>query len=138
MDPTLWQTLGQLVTVLSQLVAQLAALGVHWLLLIVWVAWWLLGVNWQRAWPALRSGGWAPVVLLTLVVALAWSRIQPVGCDCLGFTTIPNFWWQLGYMSMLVGLALFCGWLQGLLNWAPPEIDFEPPAHAPAGDHGHH
>jgi hypothetical protein len=36
-------------------------------------------------------------------------------------------------------LTLFCGWLQGVLGWTPPEIELEPPA-APVGhhDHGHH
>ena len=132
----LLQTLGQLGTVLVQLVMQLLELGAHWILLIIWVAWWLLGVNWQKAWPALRQGGWAPVVLLTLIASLVWSRLQPVSCDCLSFVEIPNFWWQLGYMAMLVALALFCGWLQGVLHWTPPEISLEPPA-AAHGDHGH-
>ncbi len=140
MDTSLWQTLGQLVVVLSQLVAQLAALAVHWILLIVWIAWWLRAVNWRRAWPVLGSGGWAPLVLLMLMTALAWSRLQPAPCDCLGFVTIPNFWWQLGYVSMLVAVALFCGWLQGVLGWAPPEISLEPPpvhhdGHAHAAHH---
>jgi hypothetical protein len=134
----LWQTLVQLGNVLTQLFVQLLALGAHWILLIIWVVWWLLGVNWQRAWPALRHGGWAPVILLVLIVSLVWSRLQPVGCDCLGFTTIPNFWWQLGYMSMLVGIALFCGWLQGVLHWAPAETSLEPPAPTHGSDHRHH
>jgi hypothetical protein len=50
--------------------------------------------------------------------------------------TIPNFWWQLGGVGLLVGTALFCGWLQGVLGWTPEEIDLEPPVHAAA--HGHH
>jgi hypothetical protein len=50
--------------------------------------------------------------------------------------TVPNFWWQLGELSLLVSLTLFCGWLQGYFNWAPEEIEINP---APAGHgHGHH
>ncbi len=135
MDPSLLQTLGELVAVLGQLVVQLFALGAHWLLLILWLAWWLLAVNWRKAWPVLGQGGWAPLVLLVLMVALAWSRLQPIPCDCLGFVTVPNFWWQLGYVALLVAVALFCGWLQGVLQWAPAEINLEPPAHG--DDHGH-
>src|SRR5437763_1131546 len=80
------------------------------------------------AWPVLAEGAWVPVVLLMLVGALAWSRISPGPCTCLGFVTLPNFWWQLGAVGGLVALALFCGWLQGLLGWAPEEVNLEPPS----------
>jgi hypothetical protein len=136
MEPSLLETLEQLITVLGQLLVQVLALGAHWVLVIVWFAWWLLAVNWQKAWPALRSGGWAPLILLTIVAALAWSRLQPVPCDCIG-VVVPNFWWQLGYVAMLVALALFCGWLQGVFHCTPPEISLEPPAVAHGGDHAH-
>ena len=137
MDPSLWQTLGELCTVLAQLVMQLAALAGHWILLILLIAWALLAVNWQKAWPVLARGGWAPVILLSLIVSLAWSRLQPVPCDCLGMFSIPNFWWQLGYVFMLVAVALFCGWLQNVLGWMPPEISLEPPVHDHAEIHAH-
>src|SRR5947209_14618354 len=107
MEPLL-QTLGELFTVLGQLIVQLIALAGHWLLLIVWLAWWLLGVDWRKLWPVLANGGWAPLVLLVLMVSLVWSRLQPVPCDCIG-VPIPNFWWQLGYMALLTAVALFCG-----------------------------
>jgi hypothetical protein len=134
-------TLGDLVVTLGRLGYELAALGWHYILLIVWVVWWLWGVNWKRTWPALREGAWAPLVLLMLVSALVWSRLAPGACECLGFAVVPNFWWQLGYVAMLVAIALFCGWLQGVFNWAPAEIDLEPPAHGHGthahADHGH-
>jgi hypothetical protein len=135
MEPSLWQTLGQLFAVLGQLAVQLLELGAHWLLLIFWVAWWLCAVNWQKLWPFLARGGWAPLVLLILMVSFAWSIIQPTPPEFLD--GIPTFWWQLGYVSVLVGLALFCGWLQGLLGWTPAEIDLEPPVHDEAGGHTH-
>jgi hypothetical protein len=133
---TVWETIGQLVQNLGTLAIELLFLVVRYGLLIAWVAWWLVGVNWQKAWAYLRAGAWAPVVLLTVVAALAWSRLNPSDCPCLGLFTIPNFWWQLLGVSLLVGFTLFLGWLQGLLGWTPEEINLEPPA-AAAHDHGH-
>jgi len=100
----------------------------------LWMAFWLWCVNWQKTWPVLAGGAWAPVVLLMLVSAAVWSRIAPSSCECLRIVTIPNFWWQLGSIGTLVCLALFSGWLQGYMGWTPPEYAVEPPA---AEDHGH-
>lgn len=104
----------------------------------LWCAWFLWGVNWKRAWPMLTGGGWLPVVLLVGTSALVWSQIFPTTCRCLG-VAIPNFWWQLGACSALVVVALFCGWVQEQLNWAPAEVSFDPPAseHGHGHDHGH-
>jgi hypothetical protein len=132
-DPNLWQTLGQLVTVLGQLTWQLLELASQWLLLIIWVAWWLLAVDWRKAWPTLRAGAWAPVVLLMVIVALAWSRLEPPPA---GFA-VRDFAWRLVYVAVLVAVALFCGWLQGVLRWMPPAITLEPPAHEPVDGHVH-
>jgi hypothetical protein len=131
-------TLGDLIANLGRLAYELIALGWQYILLIVWVAWWLWGVNWKRTWPVLREGAWAPLVLLMIVTALAWSRLAPGPCECLGFAVVPNFWWQLGYVAMLVAIALLCGWLQGVFAWAPAEINLDPPAHGHGHDgHGH-
>ena len=130
-----WDKLGQLVMILGSLLVDLGRFALHWSLLIVWVVWWLWGVNWQRTWPVLARGAWLPLVLLMFMAALVWSRLAPGDYNDLDFMTIPNFWYQLLGVSALVALALFCGWLQGYFGWTPPEIDLEPPA--PAG-HGHH
>ena len=66
------------------------------LLVALWCAWWLWAVDWRRAWPFLAKGGWAPLVLLSLVAAYVWSQVLPGECGCLGFVRIPNFWGQLG------------------------------------------
>jgi hypothetical protein len=138
-----WQTLWQLVVVLGTLLGEIVRFAAGWLLLIVWVVWWLFGVNWKRAWPTLAQGAWAPVVLLMLLSALVWSQIAPSEYAGLGFLTIGNFWWQLGGVALLVGVALFCGWLQGVFHWEPAELNLEPPAPAAHGHghdaaHGHH
>jgi hypothetical protein len=53
---------------------------------------------------------------------------------------LPNFWSQLVAVTGLALLALFSGWLQGILGWAPAEISVEPPAahHGHGHHHGHH
>ncbi len=98
-----------------------------WLLLPLglWIVWWLLGVNWQKLWPVLARGGWAPAVLLFVMGAVVWSRLQPW-----------RFVWQLGVAAALAVLALFCGWLQPRIRATPAEISLEPPAAADEG-HGH-
>jgi hypothetical protein len=70
--------------------------------------------------------------------ALAWSQLAPGPCNCLGFMTVPNFWWQLGDVGLLVILTLLCGWVQGAMGWQPAEIEIEPVAAAPDHGHGHH
>jgi hypothetical protein len=103
----------------------------------LWCAWWLWTPDWKKVWPVLAAGAWVPVVLLMVLSALAWSMISPSSCNCLGFVTLPNFWWQLGSVSALTVLALFCGWLQGQLGWTPAEVEIEPPAAEPGHGHGH-
>jgi hypothetical protein len=131
--------LVQLVLVLWRLLEDLLVVGLRWSLVIAWTAWWLWAVNWQKTWPVLARGAWAPVVLLMLVAALVWSRLAPGPCDCLGFVTVPNFWWQLGGVGLLAALTLLCGWLQGVFGWTPAEINLEPPAPVDHHHgHGHH
>ena len=110
------------------------------LVLLVWVLWWLLAVNWRKAWPMLADGGWAPLVLLMVMTSMAWAMIDARPCNCLGFMVVPNGWWQLGYVSTLVALALVCGWLQGYFALTPADIPIEPPPeeHAHHDGHAHH
>jgi len=93
----------------------------------LWCAWWLFCVDWTKAWPVLAKGGWAVCVLMAFLAALVWSALFPHR---------PNFWWQLGAVSLLAAAALVCGWLQGVLGWTPAEVTFDPPADAHDG-HGH-
>jgi hypothetical protein len=138
-----FQDIGHTLVVLGQtlatLLVQLAALGLHWMLWIIWAAWWLAGVNAHKARHVLAIGGWAPAVLLILLIAIVWSRLDPHSANVLGVVTVPNFWWQLGYVTMLAAIAMICGWLQCLLHWTPADINLDPPAHGHAHghDHGH-
>lgn len=124
-----WQTFVQMITDLGVLLWSLVRFAWQWALLIAWVAWWLGAVNWRKVWPVLGQGGWAPAVLLVVLGALGWSQIAPGSYSLLGGMVVSNFWWQLGAVSLLACLALFCGWLQGVFLWAPAEISVEPPAH---------
>lgn len=112
-----------------------------WSLLLFWVAWWLWGVNWPRAWAYLREGAWVPFVLAGVVGALVWSQLAPENVVVLGVIEVSNFWWQLCAVGLLLCSALFCGWLQGYFNWTPEDLALEPPAHGHDdhghGDHGH-
>lgn len=123
----LLETLWQLVVVLCSLVREILELALRWSLVIVWIAWWLWGVNWKRAWPVLRAGAWAPLLLLMLLVALVWSQLSPSDLQ------IANFLARLGMVAFWVGVALLCGALQGAFGWEPAEINLEPPAVG----HGH-
>lgn len=135
--PSIFHTLYQLLLNLLTLAGQLLSLGLTWALLIVWTAWWLCGVDWRKMSAALRSGAWAPVVLLLVISALVWSRIAPSSCRCLGFP-VANFWWQLGAVSLLAAYTLFLGWLQGVFGWTPVEINLEPADHGHDHSHGGH
>ena len=128
------QALVQLVTSLGLLLGWLVEFLGRWLLLIAWVVWWLWGVNWRRAWAVLAAGAWVPVLLAMIAGALVWASLAPNHWDFPGELRVPNFWWQLGGVGLLVALALFCGWLQGVLGWTPADIDLEPP---PPTAHGH-
>ena len=130
------QTLWQLVIDLGTLGVELLALALRWGVVLGWLAWWLWGVNWKKLWPVLAQGAWLPLLLLMVLAAMTWSRLDPVACNCLGFMTLPNFWWQFLGVSLLIALTLMCGWLQGLFGWEPAEINLEPPV-AAAHEHGH-
>jgi hypothetical protein len=133
-----YHALGQLGNDLGQVLLLLFRLLLLILPLGLWCLFWLLAVNWRVMWPVLAQGAWAPVVLLAVMAALVWSRLQAEPCNCLGFVSVPNFWCQLGDVALLIGVALFCGWLQGLLHWSPPEISLEPPPEPAHGlEHAH-
>jgi hypothetical protein len=135
----IFQSIWDIVLNVGDLFVQLLVLAMHGSLLIAWVAWWLWGVNWAKTWPVLARGAWVPLVLLMFVGAQVWSHIAPSELN-LVIATIPNFWWQLLAVGLLLGVALFCGWLQGICHWEPPEITFDPPKFDPSHGNaiGHH
>ncbi len=133
-EPNIWQNLVLLVETLLALLTQLATLGFHWLLWIFVAAVFLWGINWKRTRHVLAAGGWAPALLLVLLVALVWSRLVPGPSPYGG---LPSFWWQLGYVLALGAFAMFCGWLQTAFHWTPHDINLDPPALGHGHHHGH-
>jgi hypothetical protein len=109
-------------------------------LLVLFVGWWLWGVNWRKAWPVLAEGGWMPLVLIGIMAAFVWSRIWPSTAILFGLFAVPNVLWQLGTVTLVIGLILFCGWLQTRYRTYPPEISLDPPppSHDPHASHDAH
>jgi hypothetical protein len=132
----LWQTLVDLFWSLVTLLDLLLHLVMAWALLIAWVAWWLWGVNWVHAWDWLRRGAWVAVVLLVVLGALVWSQVAPGELN-LGLARVPNFWWQLVATALLACLALFCGWVQGVMGWLPADVPVYPAEATHDDTHGH-
>ncbi len=133
----LWEAFVNLFKALGNLVVENQGWLVPGILMFVWVAWWFWGVNWPKLWGRLREGAWAPFVLLMVLVALVWSQIAPSDYLLGSTLLVPNFWWQLCGVGLLVCVALFCGWLQGYFGWTPAEVNLEPPAHGHDHGHGH-
>jgi hypothetical protein len=104
-----------------------------------WCAWWLWCVNWTKLWPVLARGAWAAVVLFILMGGVVWGRVDPMPLTWSGYY-IPALTWHLGATMILAAVALLCGWLQGVLGWAPPEFPVHPAPAAHGHDHGpaHH
>lgn len=134
----LFEQVWLLVTTLVRLTVLLAWTALVLSPVIFWIAWWLFATDWRKFWPTLAHGGWAPVVLLALIVAMALTMVVPLPQSVLG-VEVGSPWWQLGAVTIAVLSMLLCGWLQGVLGWQPTE----PPQLAAAalaegpGRHGH-
>jgi hypothetical protein len=99
----------------------------RWLPVLVLIVWSLWGTNWRRLWPVLAEGGWIPLVLIGIMAAAVWAFVFPKNVIVLGFMPVANGLWQFGAVTLMICLSLACGWLQGRMNWYPPEISFDPP-----------
>jgi hypothetical protein len=122
----IWEPIREILANAGTLLVLMLGWIARWSLAIAWFAWWLWGVDWAKVWSILRRGAWVAVVLAMLVGAMVWAELDPGSRDFLGVFPIANFWWQLGGVSLLVGLTLCCGWLQSVFNWQPAPISIEP------------
>lgn len=102
----------------------------------LWIAFCLWGIHWKKMWFTLKEGGWIPLTLLLVLVAMIWSLAAPRELPVFGFFSLPNFWWQLGVAMLVACVGLFAGWVQENYGWYPQEVPVEPPPDAHA--HGHH
>lgn len=103
----------------------------------LWCIWWLLCVNWTKLWPVLGRGAWAAVVLFVLMAGSIWGWLDPVECHIFGIIVSPLAW-HLGSAIILLAVALFCGWLQGLIHWNPPDFPVQPTLATHDHGHSHH
>jgi hypothetical protein len=109
----------------------------------LWCLFWLLCVNWRKLWPVLAQGAWTGVVLIGLISVMVWSRLDDRAWN-LASLTLPNYWWQFVCVTALIGVALFCGWFQGVIGYSAPDMNVEMPSghedhvHDHHHDHGHH
>lgn len=127
---------AQVLSGLADMAVTLLLLAMAWGLVIGWTAWWLKAVNWVRLRGYLREGAWVPIVLLAVLAALAWSRLAPQDLS-LGFTRVPNFWWQLAAVGLIAAYTLFLGHLQGWLGWHPADYPVYPEGEDGHGHGGH-
>jgi hypothetical protein len=109
-------------------------------LVLLLAIWCVAAVDWRRLWPVLAAGGWAPLVLIGIMVGAVALMIWPKSIELTPGWMIPIGMWQFGGAGLLVCLVLFCGWVQTRIGYAPPVIDLDEPSHAAGGhdDHGHH
>ncbi|MFN0195512.1 MAG: hypothetical protein ACKVT0_02105 [Planctomycetaceae bacterium] len=113
---------------------------IPWTPLLMWVAFWLLAVNWTKLRPVMLQGGWIGVVLIGLMMVLIWGTIAPPAEGFHHFfgLTVSNFVGKTVYVTVLFSIMFLCGAVQlaGVCDCCLkfPEDSAETVAHA---DHGH-
>ncbi|MCA9064639.1 MAG: hypothetical protein KDA96_16320 [Planctomycetaceae bacterium] len=120
---------------LRDVVVSLVLVIVPFLPIAAWVAFWLFAVNWAKAFPILRRGGYIGLVLLMLVAVLVWGAVAPPegGTHLLMGLTVSNFVGKFIFVTTLTCIALICGSVQ--LSGALGRFGVFP--EEPADDHGH-
>ena len=122
---------------LVDIVVALGELILPWSALILFIAYWLLCVNWVSLRSILLRGGWVGLVLIGLVMVLVWGSIAPPMTDTgthniLGLQ-LSNFVGKTVYVTMLFCIILLCGSVQLSGSVKPllrlQDEDSEPSAH---------
>jgi hypothetical protein len=134
----------QLLQALLQVLLSLINVAVPWLPLLAWIAFWGLAVNWSKAFPILRRGGYFGVLLLMLAAVLVWGSVAPPegGRHFLLGLSVSNYTGKFLYVTMLTCIALLCGSAQlngafGRLAEFPEEPAEDDHGHGHGDDHGH-
>lgn len=130
---------------LLDVVVNLARLIMPWLPLLGWIGFWSFAVNWARALPVLRRGGFIGVLLLMFVAVLVWGAIAPPadGTHFLMGLKVSNHAGKFIYVTMLTCIALLCGSAQlsgafGRLGQFPEEPAEDDHSHGSHGHDSHH
>jgi hypothetical protein len=128
----------QLLQAVLNLVLSLVNVAVPWIPLLAWIAFWGLAVNWTKAFPILRRGGFFGVLFLMFATVLVWGSVAPPegGRHFLLGLAVSNFTGKFIYVTMLTCIALLCGSAQ--LNGAFGRLaSFPEDAHDDEHGHGH-
>lgn len=137
----LFSSLVDVLWSLLNVVVNLVRVIVPWLPLLAWIGFWTFAVNWAKAFPILRRGGFIGVLLLMFVSVLVWGSVAPpVGGEHVMFgLSVSNYVGKFIYVTMLTCIALLCGSAQlsgafGTLCDFPEELADDHHGH---GGHGH-
>ncbi|MEZ6144925.1 MAG: hypothetical protein R3B91_05700 [Planctomycetaceae bacterium] len=105
--------------------------------LLVWIAFWLLGVNWVKLREVLLKGGAIGVLLIMLMAIITWGVIVPPesGRHAILGLSVSNFVGKTVFVTALAVIALLCGSVQ-LAGLCGPLCNFEEEA-PEAVDHAH-
>lgn len=128
----LWQSFVTLFLALIGVLNSLVlAISANWEL-VAWVAFWTLVVRWPDVREQLRKGAWAAAFLLYFIAALTWGL-----CSEPYYIYFPSILEKFFIAGLWVALAFFCGWVQDLFLWTPPEVEIVGPPEGPAVAHAH-
>ena len=107
----LFTTLKTLLDSVLNVVVALVRVLLPWLPLMAWVAFWLLAVNWIKAWQVLARGGFVGVLLLMVAAVLVWAAVDPPasGSHYLFGLAVDNHAGKFIYVTALTCIALLCG-----------------------------
>jgi hypothetical protein len=143
------ESLYQLVIALGDLGMALGALVLPFLPLVVWVVFWIFGVNWLKLRVVLLEGGWVGIVLLGLFAVLVWGTVAPPPSGFHHFLglTVSNFVGKTVLVTTLICIMFLCGAVQlsgacgSLCHFEEPEPEttgHDAHAHPPATESGSH
>ncbi len=139
----LFSSLVNVLWSLLDVVVNLVRVILPWLPLLGWVGFWTFAVNWAKAFPILRRGGFIGILLLMFVAVLVWAAVAPPenGKHLMLGLSVSNHAGKLIYVTMLTCIALLCGSAQlsgsfGRLGEFPEEPADDYHGHA-NNDHGH-
>ena len=139
----LFSSLVNLLWSVQDVVVNLVRVTLPWLPLLGWLGFWTFAVNWAKAFPILRRGGFIGILLLMFVAVLVWAAVAPPenGRHLMLGLSVSNHTGKLIYVTMLTCIALLCGSAQlsgtfGRLGEFPEESVDDDHGHA-HNDHGH-
>jgi hypothetical protein len=129
---------------LLDVVVNLVRVILPWLPLLAWVGFWTFAVNWAKAFPILRRGGFIGILLLMFVAVIVWGAVAPPanGKHLMLGLSISNYAGKFIYVTMLTCIALLCGSAQlsgafGRLGEFPEEPVEDDHSHHGHSDNGH-